>query len=64
MCGWDRGWRVRPTPAGELEIDQGRRTDVGGSYLGGGRKESNKSDGQTKSQLIQEESPLLGGLCC
>lgn len=28
----------------------------------GGRKERNKSDQQTKSQLIQEESPLLGGI--
>lgn len=27
----------------------------------GGRKERNKSDRQTKSQLIQEESPLLWG---
>ena len=53
---------VGRSQADESEIDQGKRRNVGGRALL--RRERNKSDRETKSQLIREESPISGGLCC
>lgn len=69
MCGGEQ-WRagggrreaLRETRAEELEIDQANRKMWEGVTEEGGRKDRNKSDRQTKSQLIPEESPLFGGV--
>lgn len=50
MCMW--GIVTREIQAGESEIDQGKRKMWEGVTEKGGRKERNKSDRQTKSQLI------------
>lgn len=59
-CGWQGS--VGRGQADESETDPGKRRDVGGRALL--RRERNKSDRQTKGQLIREESAMLGGLCC